>query len=400
MSAISTTRPVSGAAASKPANATSDRMLALDVLRGFTMFWIIGSDSLHDAFKKIGETGVAGFFANQFEHRDWEGFVFYDLIFPMFIFIIGISLVFSLQKIVQTHGKAEAYRRVFKRFVLMFLLGVFYDEGMYKLFEYADKDKSVGVIMWKWDENEFCGVLQRLAICYGVTSVLFLNFSKKGLIAVVVAITVVYWGALTFVKAPDQETHSWERNKNIIHYIDHHIRPYRGSDPESFATTPPAITTCLIGVFVAFFLQDKKRSLTQKVAYLLAIGAAMTAVGYIWGYLPGGLNYPIVKRLWTSTYVLVAGGFSLMLLGAFIYVIDVMKYKRWTPMFMWIGMNPLTIYMSTNILDYSKLARRFVGGPIEEAAGPYGLLLVAIVSLSISVLIVRYLYQKKIFIRI
>ena len=72
-------------------------MLALDVLRGFTMFWIIGSDSLHQAFKAIGETGVAGFFANQFEHRRWEGFVFYDLIFPMFIFIIGISLVFSLQ---------------------------------------------------------------------------------------------------------------------------------------------------------------------------------------------------------------------------------------------------------------------------------------------------------------
>ena len=103
------------------------RMLALDVLRGFTMFWIIGSDSLHQAFKAIGETGVAGFFANQFEHRRWEGFVFYDLIFPMFIFIIGISLVFSLQKIVQTHGKGEAYKRIFKRFVLMFLLGVFYD---------------------------------------------------------------------------------------------------------------------------------------------------------------------------------------------------------------------------------------------------------------------------------
>lgn len=400
MTAVSAPRPMPNAAPAKPAAAEPDRMLALDVLRGFTMFWIIGSDSLNRAFASIGQTGVAGFFANQFKHRSWEGFVFYDLIFPMFIFIIGVSLVFSLQKILRTHGKAEAYRRVFKRFVLMFLLGVFYDEGMFKLFKYADDSKHIGVIWWAWDENELCGVLQRLAICYLVTSLLFINLSKRGLIAVFVGITVVYWGLLTFVKAPDQPEHSWERNKNIIHYIDHHIPPYGGSDPESFATTPPAITTCLLGVFAAFFLQDKKRDLTQKVLYLLGIGAAMTVAGYIWGYLPDGLRYPIIKRLWTSSYVFVAGGFSLMLLGAFIYVIDVLKYRKWTAMFMWIGMNPLTIYMSTNILDYEALARRFVGGPIEEAAGRFGPMLVAVVSISLSVFIVRYMYQKKIFLRL
>jgi len=360
------------------------------------MFWIIGSDSMHAAFKAISETGVSGFFANQFEHRRWEGFVFYDLIFPLFIFMIGISLVFSLQKIVQSHGKAEAYRRVFKRFVLMYLLGVFYDGFMATLWE-----TKGGVLQhWAWDENQLCGVLQRLAICYLVTSLLFLNLPKKGLVAVFVGITVVYWGALTFVTAPDQPEHSWERNKNIVHYIDHHIPPYGGSDPESLASTPPAITSCLLGVFVAFLLQDRGRTLTEKVARLMAIGAAMTIAGYIWGYLPGDLKYPIIKRLWTSSYVFVAGGFSLMLLGALIYVIDVLQYKKWTPMFMWIGMNPLLIYMSTNVLDYQALARRFVGGPIEEAAGRFGPMLVAVVALSISVLIVRYLYQKKIFLRL
>ena len=396
MASVSTAKRAGDGAPAQSAGAPADRMLALDVLRGFTMFWIIGSDSLHGAFKTIGETGVAGFFANQFEHRSWEGFVFYDLIFPMFIFIIGISLVFSLQKIVQTHGKAEAYRRVFKRFALMFLLGVFYDEGMAKLWEVKDGVLQRGV----WDENELCGVLQRLAISYCVTGLLFLNFSKKGLIAIAAAITVVYWGALTFVTAPDQPEHSWARGKNIVHWVDQQIPPYHGTDPESLASTPPAITTCLIGVFVALFLQDKKYTLTQKVARLVAIGAAMTVIGYTWAYLPGGLGYPIIKRLWTSTYVLVAGGFSLMLLGAFIYVIDVLQYRKWTPMFMWIGMNPLLIYMSTNVLDYQSLAQRFVGGPIAEAAGRFGPMLIAIVALTISVLIVRYLYQKKIFLRL
>src|SRR5262249_55002716 len=148
---------------------------------------------------------IAWFFSNQFHHRSWEGFVFYDLIFPMFIFIIGISLVFSLQKIVQKEGTAAAYRRVFTRFALLFLLGVFYDEGMFKLFKYADDVKHTGVRLWVWDENEFCGVLQRLAWCYLFGSLLFLNIKNwKGFVAVFLAITILYWGALTFVKAPDQ----------------------------------------------------------------------------------------------------------------------------------------------------------------------------------------------------
>lgn len=393
MSTAAAARPVQKTMAAPPVEKTEARMLALDVLRGFTMFWIIGTDSLNKAFKAISEHGVTGFIANQFEHRRWEGFVFYDLIFPMFIFIIGISLVFSLQKIVQKEGKSAAYSRVFKRFLLMYALGVFYDEGMAKLFEYKDNVVQIG----QWDENMLCGVLQRLAICYLVTSILFLNFGLKGLIGIFVGITVVYWAALTFITAPDQEAHSWERNKNIIHWIDHHIPPYGGSDPESIATTPPAITTCLLGVFVAFFLQNKRYDLQTKVLYLLAVGALMTIVGYIWGY---ALGYPIIKRLWTSSYVFVAGGYSLMLLGAFIYIIDIAHVKWWTPIFMWIGMNPLTIYMSTNIIDYEGLARRFVGGPIEYAAGSFGPLLVAVVSIMISVLIVRWMYHKKIFLRL
>lgn len=393
-----------GKAPELPTQKAEGRMLALDVLRGFTMFWIIGSDSFQDAFKAIAEgsnvgfiQSVAAFLSNQFKHRSWEGFVFYDLIFPMFVFIIGISLVFSLQKIVAKEGKAVAYKRVFKRFLLMFALAVFYDEGFFKMFDYANPQEHTGVLYGHLDENLLCGVLQRLALCYAITSVLFLNLNLKGLIGVFIGITVVYWGALTFVKAPDQPELSWARDKNIVNYVDHHIPPYGGSDPESWAGTPLAVTSCLLGVFVAFFLQNKKYTLSQKVAYLIAIGAVMTTVGYLWGYFGG---YPIIKRLWTTTYVLVAGGFSCMLLGAFIYIIDIKKLQGWTPVFMWIGMNPLTIYMSTNILDYQALARRFVGGPIEANLQPYGALLVSIVALTISILIVRFLYQKKVFLRL
>lgn len=380
---------MSSAEAAQP-TPKQERMVALDVLRGFTMFWIIGSDSFHEALRSISSTGVVGFLARQFRHPSWEGFVFYDLIFPMFIFIIGVSIVFSLQKHLAQEGKTAAYLRIFRRFALLFLLGVIYDEGFDKLYKLQDGMRVL-------DENMLCGVLQRLALCYLFGSLLFLNLRTRGLVITFVAINAVYWGLLTFVKAPDQEQLSWKRGENIIHYIDRHIPPYGGTDPESIATTPPAITTCLIGILAALFLQNKSYTDKQRVLYFIAVGAAFTLTGYVWGHFGG---YPIIKRLWTTTYVLVAGGYSLMLFGLFYYVIDILKVRWWIAPFLWIGANPLTIYMATNIIDFDALARRFAGGPIMEALGRYGLLVNSLVAIGLCLLLVRFLYHRKIFLRV
>lgn len=382
------------------------RLTSLDALRGFSMFWIIGSGALHESLRIIAErggeeirdfailakSGLAGFLANQLEHRRWEGFVFYDLIFPLFIFIIGVSIVFSLQKMLAREGKAAAHKRIFKRFVLLFLLGVVYDEGMAKLYEYTD----AGMVDYTdLDENVLCGVLQRLALCYLFTSLLFIHLRLRGLIAVFVAIMIGYWALCSFVTAPDEPEYSLERNQNISHWIDKQIPPYYGTDPEGYFSTFPAVCTCLLGVFTAFLIRNKSVPEQKKVLYMFATGVAMILLGYLWSY-----QFPIIKRLWTTTYVLVAGGYSLVLLALFYQIIDIWHVRKWSMPFIWIGANPLTIYMATNIIDFEALADRFVGGPLRESLGIYGPLLNTIVSIGLCLWLVRFLYKREIFLRV
>src|SRR5262245_15305274 len=141
------------------------RVISVDALRGFDMFWILGGDSLALALKKMSAgredvLGAAGQFAgNQLEHVDWEGFRFYDLIFPLFVFIVGVSLVFSLTRLLEREGKAAAHRRVFRRFALLFVLALIYSGGVSRL----------------WPDIRLLGVLNRIALCYLFASLLFLN---------------------------------------------------------------------------------------------------------------------------------------------------------------------------------------------------------------------------------
>ncbi len=382
------------------------RLTSLDALRGFTMFWIIGSGAFYDSLKTIAEgggeeiqdfavlakAGFAGFLANQFEHRSWEGFVFYDLIFPTFIFIIGVSIVFSLNKMRDHENKAAIYKRIVKRFVILFLLGVFYDKGVEELFHYT---KGGAVEYGHFHEDILCGVLQRLAWCYLFTSLLFMNLRLKGLIAVFVSIMIGYWALCSFVKAPDEAEYSLEKNHNISHWIDKQIPPYHSTDPEGWFSTIPAVSSCLLGVFTAFLIRNKSVTEQKKVLYMLGTGVLMVIAGYLWSY-----QFPIIKRLWTSTYVLVAGGYSLILLAVFYQIIDIWRIQKWSKPFIWIGANPLTIYMATNIIDFDELAGRFVGGPIKEALGLYGPLINTFVSVGLCLWLVRFLYKKQIFLRV
>lgn len=368
------------------AGAVSGRMLSLDVFRGFIMFWIIGNDSIGGAFEHIHKNGggaiaaIAGFFAKHLEHPRWEGLVFYDLIFPGFIFIIGISLVFSLTKIIQNEGKAAAYKRLIRRFLLLFFLGFIYDEGLANIL----------------DENVLCGVLQRLALCYFLTGLLFINLNRKGLIAVFAAILIGYWALLSFVPIPGRDEVSFNRHENWNDYIGEHFTPYKDSDPEGYLSTLPAVCSCLLGVFTAFFLRNKEYSQQQKVLYMLGVGVAMVVIGYLWG-----LQFPIVKRLWSPSYLFAAGGYCFVMLALFSQIVDIWKVQWWTIPFIWLGSNAITVYMSTNIIDYQALAERFVGGQhLAKVFGIYHPLVISAMSMALSLLLVRWLYNRKLFIRV
>ena len=181
-----------------------ERIVSVDVLRGFDMFWITGGAGFFLGIIGLFDESVENIFRPQLEHAKWEGFHFYDLIFPLFVFIVGMSVVFSLQRLLKTKGKKAAYQRVIKRFVLLFLLGIIYYGGI-----------GSGL-----DGVRLLGVLQRLAFTYLFTSILFIHFQLRGMIIAFFTIIIGYWTLLTFVPVPGLGETSFAMGQNWANWVD------------------------------------------------------------------------------------------------------------------------------------------------------------------------------------
>jgi predicted acyltransferase len=369
--------------AQKPAT-KSVRLMSLDALRGFDMFWIVGADALVEGLRKLSDGPVIQGVAKQLEHVAWAGFHFEDLIFPMFVFIVGVSLVFSLTRTIEQEGRAAAVKRILWRSLLLYLLGVF----------------SYGGFSTPFHGIRLLGVLQRIALVYMFAGLIFCFFQRRGRIIWCVSLLVGYWLLLTFVPVPGGTAGNFAEGQNLTNWLDQHYLPLRkwdgDHDPEGLLSTLPAIASCLLGVFVGVFLRDAKRSELKKVCSLAAAGIALVALGWLWN-----LQFPVIKKIWTSSFVLVAGGYSCLLLSAFYYVIEVLKWRAWAMPFVWIGMNPITIYMVHNLVDIQQIAERFAGGDLNKLYfGRAGNLVVALVEMAITLGICRFMYQRKIFLRL
>ena len=361
----------------------SQRLVSLDALRGFDMFWIIGAAGLVEGLRKISDTGPIKFVADQLEHQAWEGLHFEDLIFPLFVFIVGTSVVFSLSTTIQQSGRNPALKRIIRRAVLLYLLGIIYYGG------FATPLEQIRLL----------GVLQRIALCYLFTALLFCYLKPRGLVIVCVGLLVGYWALMTFVPVPGFGQGNFAEGKNLANYLDQQYLPLRkwdgDHDPEGLLSTLPAIATCLLGVFAGLLLRSKSVRDQRKVVYLAGAGVAGVALGWLWG-----LQFPVVKKIWTSSFVLVTGGYSALLMALFYQVVEIWKYQRWAQPLVWIGMNAITIYMAVNLIDFGEIARRFVGGDLNRYCGAYGHLVVAVASLILEFWVLRLLYRRKIFLRL
>jgi predicted acyltransferase len=425
----------------------SQRLMSLDALRGFDMFWILGADSLFYALHELKENPVTSFLAYELDHADWAGFHFYDLIFPMFVFMMGVSTVFSLTKIIRTEGRTAAVKRVLRRGVLLFLIALFYSGGFTN----------------PWPDMRLMGVLNRISICYTVGGLLFIYFSRRVLVTVAVALLLGYWALMALVpihdiqlkkdnlvalveKSGDKDllekfenigsdsahnpsaslnnpvwiatqkmyadtthrvTGKYEMGYNVANHFDFEHLPARKYDvfwdPEGLLSTIPAIVTGLLGIFTGLFLRNQAVSDRKKVLVLIAAGAAGAGAGWLWG-----VEFPVIKKIWTSSYVLVAGGYSAMLLGAFYWMVDVKKWRTWCQPFVWIGMNPITLYLASNFmggLGFEKLARRLAGGPVKaffdtHIGAGFGELVISATAIALFLWFARFLYVRKIFLRL
>lgn len=369
-----------------------NRLVSLDALRGFDMMWIMGGDSIGAA--TAAALGEHHWFAQQLEHVPWEGVRFYDLIFPTFVFLAGVSAVFSLGRIREERGKDSAFVRLLQRSLVLYVLGLFY----------------YGLWSRGWDQIRWMGVLQRIALSYLGAGFFYIYYKPRTLVAVTASILVGYWLALTFIPVPGFGAGDLREGHNLANWFDEKFLPGfrwdKTHDPEGILSTFPAIATCLLGVFAGMVLRDENRRPAAKALWLLGYGAALLAAGYA-----ASLFHPFIKKLWTSSYVLVAGGWSSLALALFYYLIDIHNWKRWCLPFVWVGLNPITIYLACNLIKFDPLGARLVGGSTTQGAATVwhglgawhpglGALAVAISGIAWGFWLAWLLHRRRIFLRI
>ena len=370
------------------------RVVSIDALRGLNIFCVIGLDGVMWGLAEMSQgkgtvvSATGSFIGDQFTHVDWEGLRFYDFIFPLFIFITGVSIVLSLPRLVAREGKTKAHLRVLRRSLLLYVMGVV---------AYAEIGQHVADV-------RLLGVLQRIALCYLFTSLMFLSFNLRGLIAALVFLLIGYWALMTFIPVPGIGTGSFAPDANLANWLDYNYLPGRlwevTRDPEGMLSTLPAIGTCLLGVFAGLFLSNIRLSKQQKTFWLIAFGGLQITVGYLWA-----LPFPIIKAIWTSSYVLVTAGYSAILLGVMHQIVDVWGWQRWATAFIWIGANAIALYFLNEVVGFEPFVARFVGGDfaslldhaVTQGAGG---VVTHVLGLAFAVALAGFLYRRKVFLHV
>ncbi len=360
------------------------RVASIDALRGFDMFWIAGAEEIIHALYKVWPGAITRGLDGQFEHMPWNGFHFYDLIFPLFLFVVGAVLPFSLTRRVEEGAdRRHLYRHIVQRFLLLFLLGLVYN----------------GLFDFDFHTLRLPGVLQRIAICYLVAALVILNTKIRGQVILTGSILIAYWLIMKWVPVPGIGAGVITPQGNLAGYLDRRFIPlpyccYDFGDNEGILSTLPAIATCLLGVLAGHWLRSGKYSPNRKALGLAAAGVVSLFVAWAWSF-----NLPIIKNIWTSSFVLCAGGWSLLLLALFYWIIDVRGFTRWSFFFKVIGMNAITIYLVKQFFDFGIIANIFLHG-LLPLSGRYQPLVWECSVVFTMWLFLYFLYRQKIFLRV
>jgi len=365
-----------------------ERLLSLDTLRGFDMFWIAGGEYLMVTLAAFTGWPFFQWAAEQMEHVEWEGFRFYDMIFPLFLFIAGVSMPFSILKRKQRgEDMRKIYRHLLTRLFLLILLGLIYN----------------GLLRLDFENQRYSSVLARIGIGWFFAAVIVLNTSIRGQVFWFVGILLGYYALMKLVPVPGFGAGDLSPEGNLAAFIDQNVLPgrlccYEYGDNEGLISHVPAIATALLGAFAGHLLisGDKRLNGVKKALILLAAGVIALGLAKLWA-----LSFPIIKNLWTSSFVLFAGGWSLILLSVFYLVIDVWKFKKWTFPFVVIGLNSITIYMlNSGIMDFEQMGRYFFGGLAHLFSEPAGQVVLASGSILCMWTVLYILYRNKIFLKV
>jgi predicted acyltransferase len=366
------------------APAATTRLLSLDVFRGITIAGMV----------LVNDPGSWEHIYWPLEHAQWHGWTPTDLVFPFFLFIVGVAITLSLGSRVESGGVTrDVYWKIIKRTLIIFGIGLFLN-GL----------PHFPLSVWR-----IPGVLQRIAVCYCLASIIFINTRVRTQILISVVLLVGYYLLVNFVPAPGFAAGDLTKEGSLPSYVDrvvfgkHVWAQAKVYDPEGILSTIPALVTTLIGVLTGSWLRNE-RSRIEKVAGMFVAGAVLIAVGWAWNAF-----FPINKALWTSSYVLFTGGLALQFLGLCYWLIDIKGYRRWAKPFEIFGMNAIALYvladLLANLFELIKVRGDSIGGGIYNFFAAFlsptnASLAFAIVFVLICFVFMWLLYRRRIFIKI
>ncbi len=310
------------------------RLVSLDVFRGLTIAGMI----------LVNNPGTWEAIYDPLEHAAWHGWTPTDFVFPFFLFIVGVSITLALSRRAEAGGsKRDLYLKIFRRAAIIFALGLFLGG-----FPYFDLSTL-----------RIPGVLQRIAVCYLISSLIFLKTNWRTQALIAVALLLLYWMLMKLVAAPGFAAGDLSMEGSLASYVDrkllagHTWKPQY--DPEGILSTIPAVATTLCGVLTGHLLRSR-RSPVEKTAAMFVAGAAGVVAGWAWHYC-----FPINKALWTSSFVIFTAGLALQLLALCYWLVDIKGYKRWAKPFVVFGTNALALYflaeLFSNVISTISLTR-------------------------------------------
>ena len=367
--AIAATQPVI-----PPSTTAAKRLVSLDAFRGWTMFWIVGGGAIVGGLHALNSNALINGLVYELSHTDWQGLRFYDLIWPSFMLMTGMSLPFSYAKRSLTQTHHQIFMRVLRRFLVLFLLG--------SLRESIGFQRPYLV--------ELSSALQPIAIAY-LAAFLIVRKSWRVQATLGVSILALYALLLAFVPAPGVPAGSYDRNANLVLWTD--LATVGRVLPEHWGTvicTLPTISTTILGMLLGELLMTNQNA-ASKMKIIGIVGLSGVALG--WALNP---VIPIVMKIWTTSYGLASAGFACLMFLVFYWLIDVRGFKKLAFPFVVIGMNAVAIYMSESIIPWSKTVAIFTH-TLTGTLGSVTPLIHAIAVLTVEWLVLYWMYKRKIF---
>ena len=364
-----------------------DRLTSIDALRGLAMFLIlsidIGGAPIFQTFTKLWGENFASAAANQFRYGFVEGLRLCFIAMPMFLFVVGLVIPFSMSKRLprQQIGKKNIYLHIIKRGLILFILGLIAGGHLLHL-EFANMPV-------------YNNVLEYIGIGYIVCSIIVLNTNWTFQLLLTLVLLVLYNLVFIIIPVPGWEGEIFSGKMNLAIYIDNVVLgTHHNPGSWQVLATVSFISNMLLGVLMGQLLnsvRDKK----YKLKMLLVFGLAMLAAGMIWG-----LFFPVVRSLWSSSFVLITCGITTLLLAFFFWLIDILGYAKWAFFFIIFGVNSIAIYMMAHMFDFRLVGNIIVGGLSSLFSSNVQAFIQAVVAMIVMWLIMYWMYCKKTFIKI